>query len=65
MSPDQEKLKAAILALPDRQRGAFLLRRYDGASYTCIALALGCTDQEAREAFIDAMTALQNLPSLP
>jgi RNA polymerase sigma-70 factor (ECF subfamily) len=40
---ERDRIRAAIAALPDRQRAAVLLHKYDGLDYEAIARTLGCS----------------------
>ncbi|MBW3608254.1 MAG: sigma-70 family RNA polymerase sigma factor [Actinobacteria bacterium] len=46
--------------LPERQRGALVMRELSGLSYDEIALALGVSNEAARRAVFDARTALHD-----
>jgi RNA polymerase sigma factor (sigma-70 family) len=47
-----------LRGLPERQRGALVMRELSGLSYDEIALALGVTNEAARRAVFDARNAL-------
>jgi RNA polymerase sigma factor (sigma-70 family) len=47
-----------LQSLPERQRGALVMRELNGLSYDEIATALGLTNEAARRAVFDARTAL-------
>jgi RNA polymerase sigma-70 factor (ECF subfamily) len=42
------EIRAALLALPEEQRAAIVLKEYRELSYREIALVLGCTEEAAR-----------------
>jgi RNA polymerase sigma factor (sigma-70 family) len=47
-----------LRGLPERQRGALVMRELSGLSYDEIALALECSNEAARRAVFDARSAL-------
>ena len=47
-----------LRSLPERQRGALVMRELSGLSYDEIAVALGVSNEAARRAVFDARTAL-------
>jgi RNA polymerase sigma factor (sigma-70 family) len=49
-----------LRALPERQRGALVMRELSGLSYDEIGLALGLSNEAARRAVCDARTALHD-----
>ncbi|MCA1700738.1 MAG: hypothetical protein LC790_18265, partial [Actinobacteria bacterium] len=49
-----------LRTLPERQRGALVMRELSGLSYDEIGLALGVTNEAARRAVFDARTALHD-----
>ena len=51
-------LVADLAHLPDRQRGALLMRELSGLSHAEIAVALGTTSGAAKQAIFEARTAL-------
>jgi RNA polymerase sigma factor (sigma-70 family) len=53
-----EQLVDDLRSLPDRQRGALVMRELSGLSYDEIGLALGLTPANARRAVFDARSAL-------
>jgi RNA polymerase sigma factor (sigma-70 family) len=54
------ELVVAVQALPERQRGAILLRELEGRSYDEIALALGVTDGAVRQLLNRARNSLRS-----
>lgn len=55
----QSALKKAISELPDRQRMAIILHRFEGLSYKEIAQALGCSLSAVESLIFRAMTSLK------
>jgi len=55
------RLRAAVDALPHKQRAALILRRYQGLAYEAIGPILGCSPEAARA---NAYQALKRLRSL-
>lgn len=53
-----DRMAAALTALPERQRGAFLLARFEGYTTAQIAERLHCSLPEARAAVVDAVASL-------
>ena len=53
-----EQLVDDLQTLPDRQRGALVMRELNGLSYNEIGGALGLTNEAARRAVFDARSAL-------
>jgi len=53
-----EQLVEDLRSLPERQRGALVMRELNGLSYEEIAGALGLTESNARRAVFDARSAL-------
>ena len=51
--------------LPERQRGALVMRELSGLSYDEIGLALGVSNEAARRAVFDARTALHDAARRP
>lgn len=49
----------AVEKLPDKQRAALLLRKYQGLAYTEIGQALGCTSESARANVYQALRKLR------
>jgi RNA polymerase sigma factor (sigma-70 family) len=59
---DRERLRelvADLSALPDRQRGALVMRELSGLSYGAIATALGASEAAARQAVYEAREAIR------
>jgi RNA polymerase sigma factor (sigma-70 family) len=54
-------LVSDLVALPDRQRGAIVMRELSGLSYTEIAAALGTSEAAGKQLVYEARTALQEL----
>ena len=52
------QLVADLRTLPERQRGALVMRELSGLSYDDIGLALGISNEAARRAVFDARSAL-------
>ncbi len=60
----RERLRDLVVdldQLPDRQRGALVMRELSGLSYGEIGAALGVTEAAARQAVYEARTALKEL----
>jgi RNA polymerase sigma-70 factor (ECF subfamily) len=55
------EVKAAVDALPARQRAALLMRKYQQLEYSEIATALACTEQAARANVYQALKKLRSL----
>ena len=55
-----EQLVDDLQTLPERQRGALVMRELNGLSYDEIGAALGLTNQAARRAVFDARSALHD-----
>ncbi|MBA3747823.1 MAG: sigma-70 family RNA polymerase sigma factor, partial [Solirubrobacterales bacterium] len=55
-----EQLVDDLQSLPERQRGALVMRELNGLSYDDIGAALGLTKDAARRAVFDARTALHD-----
>jgi RNA polymerase sigma-70 factor (ECF subfamily) len=55
----QEILKKAIGELPERQRMALILHRFEGLSYKEIALVLGCSLSAVESLLFRAMISLK------
>ena len=53
------RVRAAVEALPPRQRAALMLRKYQGLGYDDVGRALGCTPQAARANVYQAMRRLR------
>jgi RNA polymerase sigma-70 factor (ECF subfamily) len=58
-SADLKRLRAAVNALPYKQREALILRRYQGLDYEAIGPILGCTAQSARANAYQALKKLR------
>jgi len=56
---ERERVRTALLALPEEQRAAVVLKEYQGLSYREVAQALGCTEEAARARTYRARTALR------
>ena len=54
-----EAVAHAIEALPDQQRAALIMRKYQELSYAEIATALECTEAAARANVYQALKKLQ------
>jgi len=54
------QLVSDLRALPERQRGALVMRELSGLTYDEIGAALGITNQAARRAVFDARSALHD-----
>lgn len=54
-------LVSDLAALPDRQRGAIVMRELSGLSYTEIATALGTSEAGGKQLVYEARSALQEL----
>ncbi|HLE74330.1 MAG TPA: sigma-70 region 4 domain-containing protein, partial [Anaerolineales bacterium] len=54
-------VRRAVLALPQRQRAALLLRKYQELDYAEIAAALGCSETAARANVYQALKKLRLL----
>jgi len=52
-------VRQAVQALPERQRAALLLRKYQELEYAEIAAALGCTESAARANIYQALKRLR------
>lgn len=67
-SPDEEiiqmekagQIRAAISNLPENQKSALILRRYEELSYAEIAVALGVSDKAVKSLLSRAMQNLKN-----
>ena len=55
-----EQLVDDLQSLPERQRGALVMRELNGLSYDEIGTALGLTNEAARRAVFDARSALHD-----
>ncbi|MEA2233970.1 MAG: hypothetical protein QOD83_3786 [Solirubrobacteraceae bacterium] len=55
------QLVSDLRELPERQRGALVMRELSGLSYDEIGAALGVTNESARRAVFDARSALHDL----
>ena len=55
-----DQLVDDLRTLPERQRGALVMRELNGLSYDEIGLALGLSNEAARRAVFDARTALHD-----
>jgi len=64
-SADLIRLRAAVDALPYKQREALLLRRYQGLAYEAIGPILGCSPQSARANAYQALKKLRLLMGSP
>ena len=53
------RVRSAVRSLPDRQRSALLLRKYQEMSYEEIGRALGCTPEAARAHVYQALRRLR------
>lgn len=53
------EVRKAVEALPDRQRSAFVLRKYQALSYSEIASALDCSPESARAHVYQALRKLR------
>lgn len=53
------EVRRAVDALPDRQRSAFILRKYQALSYKEIAAALDCSQEAARAHVYQALKKLR------
>lgn len=58
-------LPAVLGRLSSRQRMALLQRKYEGLSYSEIALTLGCSEQTARAHVYQAMEKIRRALTLP
>lgn len=53
------RIRAAVMELPDRQRAAVLMHKYDELDYQQIAAALDCSPQAVKSLLFRAYTALR------
>jgi len=54
-----EEIRQAIAELPERQRAAVIMHKYEELEYTQIAGALGCSPQTVKSLLFRAYTALR------
>ncbi len=59
LSPEVDRIRAAVLELPDRQRAAVLMHKYEELDYQQIATALDCSPQAVKSLLFRAYTALR------
>ncbi|HLD94885.1 MAG TPA: sigma-70 family RNA polymerase sigma factor, partial [Anaerolineales bacterium] len=52
-------VKQAVMALPDRQRAALMMRKYQELEYAEIAEALDCSEDSARANVYQALKKLR------
>jgi RNA polymerase sigma-70 factor, ECF subfamily len=55
----RERVRAALLKLPEEQRSAVVLKEYEGLNYREIAQVLGCTEEAARARTYRARSTLR------
>jgi RNA polymerase sigma-70 factor (ECF subfamily) len=60
MRLDLEAVAAAVNRLPERQKAAFLMRKYQSLSYDEIAASLGCSRDSARANVYQALRSLRD-----
>jgi len=54
------EIRAAIEALPEKQRAAVLMHKYEGLEYTQIARALGCSESAVKSLLFRAYETLRS-----
>jgi RNA polymerase sigma-70 factor (ECF subfamily) len=54
-----EEIRRAIAELPDRQRAAVIMHKYEELEYTQIAVALNCSPQTVKSLLFRAYSALR------
>ena len=53
------EVQQAVMALPERQRAALMLRKYQELEYEEIGVALGCSQESARANVYQALKKLR------
>jgi RNA polymerase sigma-70 factor (ECF subfamily) len=55
----REEIRQAVAALPEKQRAAVLMHKYEEMEYTQIAKVLGCSDSAVKSLLFRAYEALR------
>jgi RNA polymerase sigma-70 factor (ECF subfamily) len=55
----RDEIRRAVAALPEKQRAAVLMHKYEEMEYTQIAKVLGCSDSAVKSLLFRAYEALR------